>query len=192
MTAKYWLTALLALCAAWAASPLFAAEPKAADAGAAASEELPTPHADKPAPAQRADDAKKADKTTKADNKWRFRFYNGHWWYWQPDKHWVFWNGANWQDYDRQSYAQWLFERDMNRYESETVRMGPAPYPGGYPPYFGTYGSYFGPGPFGPGGFYWRGTFPGPFPGSLWQGNLNIGTSVGGYMGGALSGPAGY
>lgn len=192
MSARYCFAAIIALSAALVAMPLFAAEPTPADDGAAATEELPAPQADKPASTKETDSAKTAASAKEADNKWRYRFYNGHWWYWQPDKHWVFWTGNEWQDYDRQSYSQWLFERQMARYEAEGARVRAAPYPGGYPLYFGTYGGYFGPGPYGPGSFYWRGSFPGPFPGSLWQGNLNIGTSVGGYMGGALRGPAGY
>jgi hypothetical protein len=43
----------------------------------------------KPAPAPAASKA--------PDNLWRFSYYNNRWWYYQPDKTWVHWDGKAWQ-----------------------------------------------------------------------------------------------
>ena len=34
---------------------------------------------------------------------WRYRWYNGQWWYWLPAETWVVWNGTAWVPYE-QSY----------------------------------------------------------------------------------------
>jgi hypothetical protein len=28
---------------------------------------------------------------------WRYRYFNGRWWYWRPDKTWAYWTGSRWQ-----------------------------------------------------------------------------------------------
>ena len=33
-------------------------------------------------------------------NGWRYRRYNGQWWYWLPSNRWVVWSGSNWMAYD--------------------------------------------------------------------------------------------
>ena len=28
---------------------------------------------------------------------WRYRYFSGRWWYWQPPGSWLYWDGARWQ-----------------------------------------------------------------------------------------------
>lgn len=37
-------------------------------------------------------------------NRWRYRYYNGRWWYYHPTNGWLSWNGNRWTGYARQSY----------------------------------------------------------------------------------------
>lgn len=32
-------------------------------------------------------------------DKWRFRYYQGRWWYWMPSNEWSYWDGARWRNY---------------------------------------------------------------------------------------------
>lgn len=133
----------------------------------------------------------------RTDNRWRYRFHNDHWWYWLPINRWAYWTGAKWQDYEPKTYAQWHLHQLEAKYQAELARFEslqanqPAdaysyyyyvsPYRidyGYYTPLFGGYRS---------GGVLGLGA-----PSSFQQGDLNLATSVGGYMGGALRGPAGY
>jgi len=41
-------------------------------------------------------------------NRWRYKFHNGHWWYYDRGKQWSYWNGSAWRPYDRTTYGQWL------------------------------------------------------------------------------------
>ena len=36
-------------------------------------------------------------------NRWRYRFYNGQWWFYHPSNHWSYWNGNAWTPYQRQA-----------------------------------------------------------------------------------------
>lgn len=38
---------------------------------------------------------------------WRYKWHNGHWWYYQPDKQWLFWNGLGWSPYSPEAYRGW-------------------------------------------------------------------------------------
>ena len=40
--------------------------------------------------------------------RWRYKRHNGHWWYYQPYKSWLFWNGSSWSPYSSGSYASWF------------------------------------------------------------------------------------
>lgn len=35
------------------------------------------------------------------ENRWRYRFYRGRWWYWTPDRRWSYFNGRLWVPYIR-------------------------------------------------------------------------------------------
>jgi hypothetical protein len=39
----------------------------------------------------------------KPDNHWRYRLYNGRWWYWASDDSWSFFNGDTWVPYTPES-----------------------------------------------------------------------------------------
>ncbi len=28
---------------------------------------------------------------------WRYRYFNGRWWYWRPNETWGYWDGAQWR-----------------------------------------------------------------------------------------------
>ncbi|HWB13451.1 MAG TPA: hypothetical protein VG826_29775 [Pirellulales bacterium] len=51
-------------------------------------------------------------------NRWRYRFHNGHWWYYGRANEWSYWNGSTWTPYDRETYGQW-FNRQFRRYGSD-------------------------------------------------------------------------
>jgi hypothetical protein len=34
-----------------------------------------------------------------SNDRWRYTFYNGTWWYWLPEKQWVFWQDNRWNAY---------------------------------------------------------------------------------------------
>lgn len=53
--------------------------------------------------AQAADKA--ADKSqTQSQNKWRYVFHNGEWWYWLPENRWVYWRNNKWNDYNPRTF----------------------------------------------------------------------------------------
>ena len=41
------------------------------------------------------------------DISWRYKQYNGRWWYWLPSKRWVFWHEGRWVDYDPATFSQY-------------------------------------------------------------------------------------
>ena len=42
---------------------------------------------------------------TQSDNKWRFKYHDGRWWYWMTDETWVYHNNNQWVHYDPATYA---------------------------------------------------------------------------------------
>jgi hypothetical protein len=32
-------------------------------------------------------------------DRWRYQWYDAHWWYWTPDNRWMYWNGNIWASY---------------------------------------------------------------------------------------------
>ena len=62
-------------------------------------------------------------------NRWRYRFHNGHWWYYGRSNQWSYWTGNAWTPYDRQTYAGWWNSRfqpydmsDYGRRPSKTIQ----------------------------------------------------------------------
>ncbi len=56
-----------------------------------AGEAVPAPRADEiPSPAAQRD-----------DQTWRYRWHEGHWWYWLPSERWVYWDGGRWNEFGR-------------------------------------------------------------------------------------------
>lgn len=41
------------------------------------------------------------------ENRWRYQYYNGYWWYWTPNNRWAFFSGRRWIDYDSELANQW-------------------------------------------------------------------------------------
>jgi hypothetical protein len=39
---------------------------------------------------------------------WRYKWHNGHWWYYQPNKQWLFWNGTTWSAYLPAAYQRFI------------------------------------------------------------------------------------
>ena len=38
-------------------------------------------------------------------DRWRFTFHNGEWWYWLPTNRWVFWRDHRWNDFNPKTYT---------------------------------------------------------------------------------------
>ena len=38
-------------------------------------------------------------------NRWRYRFHNGRWWFYDRGKQWSYWDGGAWRAYNRQIFA---------------------------------------------------------------------------------------
>ena len=59
---------------------------------------------------------------------WRYKWHNGHWWYFQPNKQWLFWNGLSWSSYSPAAYQAWWTgsgQRVATGYRG-VVRRGPS------------------------------------------------------------------
>lgn len=41
------------------------------------------------------------------ENRWRYQYYNGYWWYWTANNRWAFFSGRRWIDYDSELANQW-------------------------------------------------------------------------------------
>jgi len=51
---------------------------------------------------------------------WRYKWHNGHWWYYQANKQWLFWNGVGWSAYSPGTYQRFTRRR---RYADDYRRM---------------------------------------------------------------------
>lgn len=36
--------------------------------------------------------------STRGADGWRYRHFNGRWWYWKPNETWAYWDGSEWRD----------------------------------------------------------------------------------------------
>jgi len=68
---------------------------------------------------------------------WRYKWHNSHWWYYRPDKQWLFWNGLGWSPYSPAEYRAWYANfrangpaTGVNPYNDNAF----APYSQGAPP----------------------------------------------------------
>ena len=132
-------------------------------------------------------------------NRWRYSFHNGHWWYYRDGGRWAYWTGLRWLDYQPDSYRRWYIAQKMADYDAELARFNASLM---WPYMSDSFGGYTGGGPLllsepssnyglsqpllGRGGVSGGLFYPRPF-----DGRLNYGTSIGGYMGSALRGPFG-
>lgn len=135
-----------------------------------------------------------------AANRWRYSFHNGHWWYYRDAGRWAYWTGLKWLDYQPNSYRRWYIAQKMADYDAELARfnvlMRPymsdgfssgfsSGYVGGGPLILSQPSSDYGLSrPWGGGGMGGGLFYPRAF-----DGGLNPGTSIGGYMGGILRAP---
>ena len=72
---------------------------------------------------------------------WRYRWCNGHWWYWLPDNRWTYWEDGRWIDFDRNAAqpatpARLTFANGSPKSPATSDR--------GYQPYSSAYHSYEG------------------------------------------------
>lgn len=42
-------------------------------------------------------DGERGDLDGRNREDWRYRWYNGRWWYWHPSNRWMYWSGNRWQ-----------------------------------------------------------------------------------------------
>lgn len=140
---------------------------------------------------------------TPAENRWRYSFRNGHWWYYRDGGRWAYWTGALWRDYEPGSYRRWLINQQLAEYNAELARfdaraLGPymddrfhsfSPgFPGGaFPGGLAQQPSFAAPAL--PRGGDYGGSSFGVFSPRPFDGRLNPATSTGGYMGSALRAP---
>lgn len=133
-----------------------------------------------------------------SENRWRYSFHRGHWWYYRDGGRWAYWTGLKWVDYEPTAYRLWYIRQEMTDLDDRLARFDAR-----MRPYLsGSFGRSDGNGPISlsePMWDYevWQPSFGGAVGGGLFyprafDGRLNPATSIGGYMGSALSGPFGY
>ncbi len=49
---------------------------------------------------------KSAASQSQAQERWRYKYYNGEWWYWLPANRWVYWRGTRWNNYDPKTFTR--------------------------------------------------------------------------------------
>ena len=48
----------------------------------------------------RATTTRTDERGNRDDIQWRYKYYNGVWWYWLPENRWMYWSNNAWQDYN--------------------------------------------------------------------------------------------
>jgi len=46
------------------------------------------------------------DNSAVSDERWRFKYHRGAWWYWLPSERWVWWSNGAWVDYQPATYSR--------------------------------------------------------------------------------------
>ena len=72
---------------------------------------------------RRSQQDSKRSPLTPSDTGWRYRFHNGHWWYWREDGSWAYWTGSQWYRYAPQSYRRWRLDWKLARNEAAVARL---------------------------------------------------------------------
>jgi len=58
-------------------------------------------------------------------DRWRYKYYNGQWWYWVPSNRWMIYTDGHWVDYDRKTYRRPLaYDRGYDRYDGRRYSSG--------------------------------------------------------------------
>ena len=93
-------------------------------------------------------------------DSWRYQYYNGYWWYWTPDNHWLCYMNGQWVSPGAPAQASVAVPAYQYVVPQPSYYPYGYAYPYGYPyygyPYYG--GLYFG---FGGYGGYWHGGYYG-------------------------------
>ncbi|HUY92674.1 MAG TPA: hypothetical protein VMV10_28295 [Pirellulales bacterium] len=101
--------------------------PGAALAEPPRSSQLGAPRATNERPAAVADASVRQSADTPpqvpAAERWRYRYQNGHWWYWGKTGAWSFWTGSRWVAYSSDSYRRWYREWRLAKNEAELARL---------------------------------------------------------------------
>ncbi len=58
------------------------------------------------------------------NNRWRYRYYAGGWWYWLPEKRWSYFDGVRWKTYHR-SASRERVDPALLRLEAKEGVLGP-------------------------------------------------------------------
>jgi hypothetical protein len=111
-----------------------------------------------------------------AANNWRYRWFNGHWWYWTPEKKWMTYNDQRrWVASEMKPGGPAVAERKTPAVVESRVPM-PIERNVYMPPPVGSYypgAAYYYPDP------YWAGYYPGVAVGVWPYGNVYAGRRVG-------------
>ncbi|MCC7086975.1 MAG: hypothetical protein IT427_18400 [Pirellulales bacterium] len=78
---------------------------------------------------QGARQAHRDQRQDRANDRWRFRFHNGEWWYWMPGNFWVYYRGNHWNRYDAAKFQSPTsfanrFVNPVNPYSSSNGYFG--------------------------------------------------------------------
>lgn len=68
--------------------------------GGGADRQLEAALGDPPAQSRTVRSTAKAPREGRPENRWRYQFYNGYWWYWTPGNRWAFFDGQRWGNYN--------------------------------------------------------------------------------------------
>ena len=66
---------------------------------------------------------------------WRYRWYNGHWWYWLPEGRWLYWDNDHWAGNNANAYTA--------NYAPQSADSG---FSGCHTSFYGNYGDTCAPG----------------------------------------------
>lgn len=62
-------------------------------------------------------------------NRWRYRFFEGRWWYWMPDNQWSYFNGRRWSPYRPGEYQSKKVDPALLRIEAREGVAGSRRWP---------------------------------------------------------------
>ncbi len=57
---------------------------------------------------------------------WRYRWFEGRWWYWLPQNKWVYWSGSNWKPYEPTGQAR-TYTSYYGNYDAQPAPMAAQP-----------------------------------------------------------------
>lgn len=63
------------------------------------------------------------------ENQWRYRFYDGRWWYWTANNQWSYYNGRRWTPWQIGEYQSRKVDPALLRLEAREGTAGPRRWP---------------------------------------------------------------